>query len=68
MSTLKQTKMQTLHWLTFSTFEIIGNLGKGSEKKPVFFMVFCQTGGRGVSEGSKKTIKLFWKSIFSESM
>ena len=44
------------------------NLGKGAEKKPVFFMVFCQTGGRGVSEGSEKTILLFWKSIFSESM
>ena len=39
-------------------------LGKGSEKKPVFFMVFCQTRGRGVSEGSKKTILLFWKIIF----
>ena len=23
-------------------------------------MVFCQTGGRGVSEGSEKTILLFW--------
>ena len=27
-------------------------------------MVFCKTGGRGVSEGSEKTILLFWKSIF----
>ena len=30
-------------------------------KKNVFFMVFCQTGGRGVSEGSEKTILLFWR-------
>ena len=35
------------------------NLGKGSEKKTVFFMVFCQIGGRGVSKGSEKTIMLF---------
>ena len=34
-------------------------LGKGAEKKTVFFMVFCQTGGREVSEGSEKTIMLF---------
>ena len=27
-------------------------------------MVFCHTRGRGVSEGSEKTILLFWKSIF----
>ena len=27
-------------------------------------MVFCQTGGRGVGEGSKKTILLFWKKYF----
>ena len=33
--------------------------GKGAEKKPVFSMVSCQTGGRGVSEGSEKTILLF---------
>ena len=29
------------------------------KRKNVFFMVFCQTGGRGVSEGSEKTILLF---------
>ena len=39
----------------------ISLLGKGSEKKSVFFMVFCQTGGRGVSEGREKTILLFWR-------
>ena len=32
---------------------------EGFRKKPVFFMVFCQTGRGGVGEGRKKTIKLF---------
>ena len=34
-------------------------LGKGAEKNPVFFMIFCQGPRAGVSEGSEKTILLF---------
>ena len=45
------------------------DLGKGSEEKKTYFLwSFAKPGGGGVSEGSEKTIKLFWKSIFSESM
>ena len=40
--------------------EVMGpTWGRGPKKKYVFLMVFCQTGGRGVSEGSEKTILLF---------
>ena len=39
--------------------KIIVYTGRVPKKKSVFFMVFCQTGGRGVSEGSEKTILLF---------
>ena len=40
--------------------KVIIGIREGCRKKnPYFFMVFCQTGGRGVSEGSEKTILLF---------
>ena len=41
------------------TLSIYMYKGRVPEKKSVFLMVFCQTGGRGVSEGSEKTILLF---------
>ena len=42
-------------------------LGKGSGKKNRISYGLLPNRG-GVGEGSKKTILLFWKSIFSESM
>ena len=45
-------------------------LREGCRKKTRIFygLLLNQGGGRGVSEGSVKTILLFWKSIFSESI
>ena len=41
--------------------------GRGPEKKPVFFMVSCQTGG-GLARVVKKTYCFLEKVFFSESM
>ena len=38
--------------------------GRVPEKKPVFFMVFCQTGGGGSARVVKKPYCFFEKSIF----
>jgi len=42
-------------------------LGKGAEKKPVFFMVFCQIGG-GSARVVKKPYCFFEKLFFRENV